>query len=87
MASSSGIRIIGVIGAGQMGAGIAQVAAAGKLRVILADVDNSALGRGLKSISSSLSRFVTKGSLSQVHFLHLHFHITVSHLWASAGWH
>ncbi|CAM6098361.1 unnamed protein product [Calypogeia fissa] len=63
--ASSTIRIIGVVGAGQMGAGIAQVAAAAKLRVVLADIDNSALGRGLKSISSSLGRFVSKGSLSQ----------------------
>ncbi|CAM6110119.1 unnamed protein product [Calypogeia fissa] len=63
--ASGTIRIIGVVGAGQMGAGIAQVAAAAKLRVVLADIDNSALGRGLKSISSSLGRFVSKGSLSQ----------------------
>lgn len=66
MTNMAGIRIIGVVGAGQMGAGIAQVVAAAKYQAVLADVDNSALSRGMKSISSSLARFVSKGSLSQV---------------------
>ncbi|KAG6544565.1 hypothetical protein Mapa_013987 [Marchantia paleacea] len=65
MTNMASIRIIGVVGAGQMGAGIAQVVAAAKLQTVLADVDNSAVSRGMKSISSSLARFVSKGSLSQ----------------------
>lgn len=59
------IRVVGVVGAGQMGSGIAQVAAAAKMQVIMADVDDAALGRGLRSVSSSLSRFVKKQLLSQ----------------------
>ena len=60
------IRVVGVVGAGQMGSGIAQVAAAANMQVIMADVDDAALGRGMRAISSSLSRFVKKQSLSQV---------------------
>ena len=60
------IRVVGVVGAGQMGSGIAQVAAAANIQVIMADLDDAALGRGMRAISSSLSRFVKKQLLSQV---------------------
>lgn len=64
--ASSGIRVVGVVGAGQMGSGIAQVAAAAQLQVIMADVDEAAVGRGMRAITSSLARFVKKQTLSQV---------------------
>jgi 3-hydroxybutyryl-CoA dehydrogenase len=58
--------ILGVVGAGQMGSGIAQVAAAASMDVILSDVNQKALDRGLETINASLARFVKKGTLGQV---------------------
>ncbi len=52
-----------VVGAGLMGSGIAQVAAQAGHRVLLRDVDDEALGRGLSAIRSSYDRFVAKGKL------------------------
>ncbi|WP_147693868.1 3-hydroxybutyryl-CoA dehydrogenase [Vogesella mureinivorans] len=57
-------RIVGVVGAGTMGNGIAQVFAQAGFDVIMADVSQSALDRGLAAISNSLSRLVKKGTLS-----------------------
>ncbi|UDM17361.1 3-hydroxybutyryl-CoA dehydrogenase [Vogesella sp. XCS3] len=54
-------RIVGVVGAGTMGNGIAQVFAQAGFNVILTDVSQAALDRGLAAISSSLSRLVKKG--------------------------
>ena len=60
-----GIKTIGVIGAGQMGSGIAQVAAQSGLKVIMVDVAQEFLDRGVKTISSSLARLVKKEKLTQ----------------------
>jgi 3-hydroxybutyryl-CoA dehydrogenase len=54
---------LGVIGAGQMGAGIAQVAALAGFDVVLRDVQESFLERGMNTIRSSLEKFVSKGTL------------------------
>lgn len=54
------IQTIGVIGAGTMGSGIAQVAASSGYRVILRDVDDAALQRGAAAIRSSLTRVLQK---------------------------
>lgn len=59
------ISTIGVVGAGQMGAGIAQVAAQAGLQVIVADIADAALDKGKASISSSLARLVKKDALTQ----------------------
>jgi 3-hydroxybutyryl-CoA dehydrogenase len=53
----------GVIGAGQMGAGIAQVAASSGFDVVLRDVQESFLERGKATIQKSLDKFVEKGKL------------------------
>jgi 3-hydroxybutyryl-CoA dehydrogenase len=53
----------GVIGAGQMGAGIAQVAAVAGFDVLLRDVEQRFLDKGLVGIEKSLSKFVEKGKL------------------------
>jgi 3-hydroxybutyryl-CoA dehydrogenase len=53
----------GVVGAGQMGAGIAQVAASSGFEVVLRDVEVSFLERGKSIIEKSLDKFVEKGKL------------------------
>ena len=58
------ISTIGVIGAGQMGAGIAQVAAMSGFTTVLWDMDAAALGRGYNSIKSQLERLVEKEKIS-----------------------
>ena len=55
---------VGVIGAGTMGAGIAQVCAVAGMNVTLYDQQEDALARGVKSIESSLVRIVKKGNLT-----------------------
>lgn len=57
------IRVFGVIGAGQMGAGIAQVAATSGLDVLLMDINKEAVGRGMEGIRKSLQWGVEKGRL------------------------
>jgi 3-hydroxybutyryl-CoA dehydrogenase len=57
-------QTFGVIGAGQMGAGIAQVAAASGLAVILNDIKQEFVDRGLTSIGKNLQRLVDKGKLA-----------------------
>lgn len=55
---------IGVIGAGTMGNGIAQISAAAGLQVIMIDVSDAALERGVAAIGGSLERLVRKDKLS-----------------------
>jgi 3-hydroxybutyryl-CoA dehydrogenase len=52
-----------VIGAGQMGSGIAQVALQSGLRVSLQDVGEEAVSRGVKNIERNLARLVEKGKM------------------------
>lgn len=58
------ISTVGVIGAGTMGNGIAQVSAAAGLSVIMVDVAQAAVDRGLAAIGTSLDRLVRKEKLS-----------------------
>ena len=53
----------GVIGAGQMGAGIAQVAATAGFEVLLRDVEQRFLDKGMAGIKKSLEKFVEKDKL------------------------
>ena len=57
------IETIGVVGAGQMGSGIAHVAAQAGLSVVLADVKQPFVERGLDTIDKNLQRAVDKGKL------------------------
>ena len=59
------IRSVGVVGAGTMGSGIAQVFAQAGHDVVLVDVAPEALDRGLSSIRRSLEKFVAKGKMDQ----------------------
>jgi 3-hydroxybutyryl-CoA dehydrogenase len=57
------IQKVGVLGAGTMGAGIAQTFATAGLAVVLCDVDSSFVERGLKAIDGNLERSVARGKL------------------------
>lgn len=59
------IKKIGVVGAGQMGAGIAQVAAMNGYSIILNDVSEACLKGGIARIEKSLSIFLKKGRITQ----------------------
>jgi 3-hydroxybutyryl-CoA dehydrogenase len=59
------IQSIGVLGAGQMGAGIAQVAAVAGFDVILVDITDEAVERGVKTIGKSMDRLLKKERISQ----------------------
>jgi 3-hydroxybutyryl-CoA dehydrogenase len=56
---------IGVLGAGTMGSGIAQVAAVAGHPVVLQDVDDAVIGRARAGIDKTLGRLVEKGRLTQ----------------------
>src|SRR5262245_60687879 len=55
------VRTIGVVGAGQMGNGIAHVAAAAGLQVILEDVSDALLAQARAAIEKNLDREIAKG--------------------------
>src|SRR5688572_21502153 len=59
------IETIAVIGAGTMGHGIAQVAAANGFPVLLSDVDREALARGIQSIEKNLAKGISLGKLTE----------------------
>src|SRR5438477_9273141 len=61
--SMTEIRKLGVVGAGQMGAGIAQVAAQAGIEVVLADASAQLAERGKKRIDQQLEQLVQKGKL------------------------
>lgn len=57
--------IVGVCGAGAMGAGIAQVAAQAGHRVIVLDQNEEALGRGRETVAKGLGALVKRGKLAE----------------------
>jgi 3-hydroxybutyryl-CoA dehydrogenase len=59
-------KVLVVGGGGQMGNGIAQVAAAAGLNVTIVDVDEAAVERGLGRIERSLGRLVKSGKLDEI---------------------
>jgi 3-hydroxybutyryl-CoA dehydrogenase len=62
---SETIEAIAVIGAGTMGHGIAQVAAAAGFRVLLNDVDRESIARGVRAIESNLEKGIQRGKLTE----------------------
>jgi 3-hydroxybutyryl-CoA dehydrogenase len=58
------VKKVGVIGAGTMGNGIAQVCAATGLQVVMIDVSDAAIERGVSVISANLDRLVKKEKLT-----------------------
>jgi 3-hydroxybutyryl-CoA dehydrogenase len=59
------IRKIGIIGAGQMGAGIAQICSLSGLEVTMTDVGQSELKQAIKSINDGINRQIGSGKLSE----------------------
>jgi 3-hydroxybutyryl-CoA dehydrogenase len=55
------VTTVGVVGAGTMGAGIAQIAALGGYRTIVYELDSGALERGLEQLSGALRRGAERG--------------------------
>ena len=60
------IQTIGIIGAGQMGNGIAHVLAVAGYDILLTDTSNAQIQKALKAIGNNLSRQVSRGHLEQV---------------------
>lgn len=69
------IRKVGVCGAGLMGNGIAQTCASAGFEVVLMEVADAPLQRGVQSIGKSLDKFVEKQklTLAQRHDLQPHY--------------
>lgn len=61
----AGFQKIGVLGAGQMGAGIAQVAACSGLAVVMVDISSEQLAKATAGIQASLEKLESKGALPQ----------------------
>ncbi|MFL9959943.1 3-hydroxybutyryl-CoA dehydrogenase [Paraburkholderia sediminicola] len=57
------IETVGIVGAGTMGNGIAQTAAVAGMKVVMIDVTEAALSKGVAALSSSLERLISKGKL------------------------
>jgi 3-hydroxybutyryl-CoA dehydrogenase len=58
------VKVFGVVGAGQMGSGIAHVAAASGLTVVMSDIKQEFVDRGLQTIDKNLGRAVSKGKMT-----------------------
>ena len=61
------IKTVGVLGAGLMGHGIAQVAAQSGYQVVVREVDDATLGKGVGKIESQLSRAVQREKMTREH--------------------
>ncbi|RUM97734.1 3-hydroxybutyryl-CoA dehydrogenase [Pseudaminobacter arsenicus] len=64
---SSRLETIGIIGAGQMGGGIAHVAALAGYKVLLYDISNDSIQKGIATISGNMARQVGAGKLDEAH--------------------
>lgn len=77
-----GINCVGVIGAGQMGSGIAQVCAAAGLRVRLNDREAGRIESGMKFIEANLGKLVAKGAINEATRQHVRDRIVSTHSFA-----
>jgi 3-hydroxybutyryl-CoA dehydrogenase len=59
------IKNVGVVGCGLMGAGIAQVCAQSGYQVVVSEINDELLNKGLASINSFLTKSVEKGKITQ----------------------
>jgi 3-hydroxybutyryl-CoA dehydrogenase len=60
-----GIQSVGIIGAGTMGNGIAQACAVSGLNVIMVDINDAAVAKGLSTIANSLDRLIKKEKMTE----------------------
>lgn len=60
-----GIKIVGIVGAGTMGNGIAQACAVAGLDIVMIDINDAAVQRGLSTIAGSLDRLIKKEKLTE----------------------
>jgi 3-hydroxybutyryl-CoA dehydrogenase len=58
------IETVGIIGAGTMGNGIAQACASSGLRVVMVDINEAAVQKGLATLASSLDRLIKKDKMT-----------------------
>jgi 3-hydroxybutyryl-CoA dehydrogenase len=58
------ITTVGIIGAGTMGNGIAQACAVSGIQVIMVDIAEAAVGKGLSTVAGSLERLLKKDKIS-----------------------
>jgi 3-hydroxybutyryl-CoA dehydrogenase len=58
------IQTVGIIGAGTMGNGIAQICATAGLAVVMVDISDAAVNRGISTVGGSLERLVKKEKMS-----------------------
>jgi 3-hydroxybutyryl-CoA dehydrogenase len=58
------IQTVGIIGAGTMGNGIAQVCATSGLNVVMVDISDAAVSKGLSTVAASLDRLIKKEKLT-----------------------
>ena len=64
MSSNNSIQTVGIIGSGTMGNGIAQACAVSGVRVVMVDIAQAALDKGLATIAGSLDRLIKKDKLT-----------------------
>lgn len=62
---SSHITTVGIIGAGTMGNGIAQACATSGIQVIMVDINQAAVDKGLATIAASLDRLIKKDKITE----------------------
>ncbi len=62
---TNSIKVIGVVGAGQMGNGIAQVAATSGFKIIMLDVSEKSLEKGLATIKISTEKLMKKNLMTE----------------------
>jgi 3-hydroxybutyryl-CoA dehydrogenase len=60
------ISTVGIVGSGTMGNGIAQACAVSGLNVVMIDISESAVAKGIATVASSLDRLVKKEKISEV---------------------
>jgi len=60
-----GIQTVGIIGAGTMGNGIAQACAVSGLKVVMVDIAQAAVDKGLATVGKSLDRLIAKDKMSE----------------------
>ncbi|KJK25504.1 3-hydroxybutyryl-CoA dehydrogenase [Cupriavidus sp. 2MCAB6] len=60
-----GIRTVGIVGAGTMGNGIAQACAVVGLDVVMVDISDAAVNKGIATVAGSLDRLIKKDKISE----------------------